>query len=433
MSTLVNRPTGDAQTPHAGLFTPLRVGSGLSLSNRLAVAPMTRVSATADGHATKQMADYYEAFAAGGFGLVITEGIYTDNAHAQGYLFQPGLADDAQRDAWRTAVDRVHAHGGRVVAQLMHAGALSQGNAHRITTKGPSAVLPAGQQMAFYRGEGPYRIPEAMSADDISEAVEGFAQAARRAQEAGFDGVEVHGANGYLLDQFLTAHTNLREDCYGGSLANRLRLTSSKPCDGRREGALLWGCAPRKARSTTSRTSGRAARPMRHRSSARSVRSPSITFTRPSSRPGVPRSVSTAPVLQRWRGGTFRCRCWRTVRCMRRRRPTGWWQGMRRTGFRLAEVRSCMPTGRQDCAPERCMRPSIEGCWRRSLTSPMRSVTARSFISLLGARRRWIAEDASKGLGLTRVHQSLIRRLLYAVRIGRYGTQEPSTTAGQLF
>lgn len=225
MSTLVNRPTGDEQTAHAGLFTPLRVGGGLSLSNRLAVAPMTRVSATADGHATKQMADYYEAFAAGGFGLVITEGIYTDNAHAQGYLFQPGLADDAQRDAWRTVVDRVHAHGGRIVAQLMHAGALSQGNPHRTTTKGPSAVLPAGQQMAFYRGEGPYRMPEAMSADDISEAVEGFAQAARRAQEAGFDGVEVHGANGYLLDQFLTAHTNLREDSYGGSLSNRLRLT----------------------------------------------------------------------------------------------------------------------------------------------------------------------------------------------------------------
>lgn len=95
-------------------------------------------------------------------------------------------------------VDRVHAHDGRIVAQLMHAGALSQGNPHRITTKGPSAVLPTGQQMAFYRGEGPYRVPEAMSADDISEAVEGFSQA---------------------------AHTNLREERYGGSLSNRLRLT----------------------------------------------------------------------------------------------------------------------------------------------------------------------------------------------------------------
>ncbi|MGE8678372.1 MAG: NADH:flavin oxidoreductase, partial [Achromobacter marplatensis] len=128
MDTTVDRSTGDAHTAHARLFTPLRVGRELRLANRLAVAPMTRVSATPDGHATPLMADYYEAFAAGGFGLVITEGIYTDKAYAQGYLFQPGLADDAQRDAWRTVVDRMHAHGGRIIAQLMHAGALSQGN-----------------------------------------------------------------------------------------------------------------------------------------------------------------------------------------------------------------------------------------------------------------------------------------------------------------
>lgn len=225
MSTQIDRPAGDAQTAHATLFAPLHLGQELRLPNRLAVAPMTRVSATADGRATALMADYYEAFAAGGFGMVITEGIYTDKAHAQGYLFQPGLADDKQRDAWRTVVDRVHRHGGRIVAQLMHAGALSQGNPHRGSTKGPSAVLPIGQQMAFYRGEGPYRMPDAMSADDIAEAIDGFAQAARRAQEAGFDGVEIHGANGYLLDQFLTAHTNLRTDRYGGSVENRLRLT----------------------------------------------------------------------------------------------------------------------------------------------------------------------------------------------------------------
>ncbi|MGV2908060.1 NADH:flavin oxidoreductase [Achromobacter sp. AGC25] len=225
MSTQIDRPAGDAQTAHATLFAPLRLGQELHLPNRLAVAPMTRVSATAEGRVTAQMADYYEAFAAGGFGMVITEGIYTDKAHAQGYLFQPGLADDGQRDAWQTVVDRVHRHGGRIVAQLMHAGALSQGNPHRGSTKGPSAVLPIGQQMAFYRGEGPYRMPDAMSADDIAEAIDGFAQAARRAQEAGFDGVEIHGANGYLLDQFLTAHTNLRTDRYGGSVENRLRLT----------------------------------------------------------------------------------------------------------------------------------------------------------------------------------------------------------------
>lgn len=225
MNTPVDRPASHTPTAHAGLFTPLRIGSSLSLPNRLVVAPMTRVSATADGHATALMADYYEAFAAGGFGLVITEGIYTDKAYAQGYLFQPGLADDAQRDAWRAVVDRVHGQGGRIVAQLMHAGALSQGNPYRDTAKGPSAVLPKGQQMAFYRGEGPYRMPEAMSADDIAEAIDGLAQAARRAQEAGFDGVEIHGANGYLLDQFLTAHTNVRNDGYGGSLDKRLRLT----------------------------------------------------------------------------------------------------------------------------------------------------------------------------------------------------------------
>jgi len=224
MTTLDNRLQTDAPTLPAMLFTPLRVGA-LNLPNRLAVAPMTRVSATADGRATAQMADYYEAFAAGGFGLVITEGIYTDKAHAQGYLFQPGLADDAQREAWRPVVDRVHARGGRIIAQLMHAGALSQGNPHRSRTKGPSAVQPAGQQMTFYRGQGPYRMPEAMTIDEIAEAVDGFAQAARRAQAAGFDGVEIHGANGYLLDQFLTAHTNLREDRYGGSVENRLRLT----------------------------------------------------------------------------------------------------------------------------------------------------------------------------------------------------------------
>ena len=224
MNASANRLHNDAQTTPASLFTPLRVGA-LTLPNRLAVAPMTRVSATADGLTTAQMASYYEAFARGGFGLVITEGIYTDQAHAQGYLFQPGLADAAQRDAWRPVVDRVHAHGGRIVAQLMHAGALSQGNPHRTDTKGPSAVTPAGQQMTFYRGQGGYRTPEAMTIADIAEVVEGFAQAARRAQEAGFDGVEIHGANGYLLDQFLTRHTNLREDHYGGSLENRLRLT----------------------------------------------------------------------------------------------------------------------------------------------------------------------------------------------------------------
>lgn len=205
------------------LYDPVAIGA-LRLANRLAVAPMTRVSATADGQATARMADYYGDFAAGGFGLVITEGIYTDKAYAQGYLFQPGLADDAQRDAWRPVVDRVHANGGGIIAQLMHAGAISQGNPHRPNAKGPSAIQPKGLQMSFYRGEGAYRLPDALSLAEVDEAVAAFARAAVRAQEAGFDGVEIHGANGYLLDQFLSDYTNQRNDGYGGSLERRLRL-----------------------------------------------------------------------------------------------------------------------------------------------------------------------------------------------------------------
>lgn len=209
-------------------MTPLlsltRIGP-LALPNRLAVAPMTRVSATAEGHATERMARYYARFAEGGFGLVITEGIYTDQAYAQGYAHQPGLSDRAQALAWRPVVQAIHAAGGRVFAQLMHAGALSQFNRFRDHTAGPSAVRPLGQQMALYRGEGPYPAPVAMSEADIAEAIAGFRRAARLAVEvAGFDGVEVHGANGYLLDQFLTGHTNSRSDAWGGPIGQRVRL-----------------------------------------------------------------------------------------------------------------------------------------------------------------------------------------------------------------
>jgi 2,4-dienoyl-CoA reductase-like NADH-dependent reductase (Old Yellow Enzyme family) len=208
----------------ASLFDPLALGP-LILPNRVAVAPMTRVSATADGLPTARMADYYAQFARGGFGLVITEGLYTDAAYAQGYRFQPGLAHDAQRDAWRSIVEDMRSTGSRVIAQLMHAGALSQGNPYRTGTIGPSAVRPKGRQMTFYRGAGDYAVPAAMTQQDIDAAVAGFAQAAKRARDAGFDGVEIHAANGYLLDQFLSEGINLRDDRYGGGIEGRLRLT----------------------------------------------------------------------------------------------------------------------------------------------------------------------------------------------------------------
>jgi 2,4-dienoyl-CoA reductase-like NADH-dependent reductase (Old Yellow Enzyme family) len=205
------------------LFSPTRIGR-LELPNRFAVAPMTRVSASEQGHATERMARYYKRFAEGGFGLVITEGIYTDQAYSQGYLFQPGLSCAEQAQSWRPVVDGVHGAGGKIFAQLMHAGALAQGNRFRCQPAAPSAIQPKGEQMKVYRGDGAYAVPHEMTQHDIAEAIAGFAQAAQRAMEAGFDGIEIHGANGYLLDQFLTDDTNRRSDEWGGVTENRIRL-----------------------------------------------------------------------------------------------------------------------------------------------------------------------------------------------------------------
>lgn len=206
-------------------LAPTSVGE-VNLANRLAVAPMTRVSAARDGTPTEPMAGYYERFARGGFGLVITEGTYTDTLYSQGYFHQPGLVSADHVAGWRHAVTRVHAAGGRFLAQLMHAGALSQGNEHRTDTAGPSSVTPLGEMMPEYGGSGAWPTPREMTRADIDDAVAGFVAAARNAHAAGFDGVEIHAANGYLLDQFLTDYTNLRTDDYGGSVAARVRLTA---------------------------------------------------------------------------------------------------------------------------------------------------------------------------------------------------------------
>jgi 2,4-dienoyl-CoA reductase-like NADH-dependent reductase (Old Yellow Enzyme family) len=189
---------------------------------------MTRVSATGTGLATPEMGAYYERFAAGQFGLIVTEGLYTDQAYAQGYLDQPGLSDDDQAASWSSITQRIHAHGAKVIAQLMHSGAISQGNRFVEGTVGPSAVAPLGKQMEFYAGHGPYATPAPMSDTQIADAVSGFADAAVRATTAaGFDGVELHGANGYLLDQFLTDYTNLRDDHWGGDIKARTEVLSA--------------------------------------------------------------------------------------------------------------------------------------------------------------------------------------------------------------
>jgi len=206
------------------LFTPIVI-NGRTVKNRLSVAPMTRVTATEDGRATEKMTRYYERFARGGFGAVGTEGIYTDQAFSQGYANQPGMTDEAQANAWKPVVSGIQAHGALAIAQIMHAGAISQGNRYRDTTTGPSAIQPKGEQMVFYNGKGRYAEPAAMSEDQIADAITGFAEAAGRAiGVAGFDAIEIHGANGYLLDQFLTDYTNDRDDQWGGSTVNRARL-----------------------------------------------------------------------------------------------------------------------------------------------------------------------------------------------------------------
>lgn len=211
---------------HHKLLSALDLKSCVA-KNRFAVAPMTRVTAGGDGRVSESMVRYYERFAKGGFGLVVTEGIYTDQAYSQGYQFQPGMTDDAQAQSWKPLVHGIRSHGALAFAQLMHAGAISQGNRFRDTTVGPSAIQPKGQQMTFYYGRDTYPLPDAITDQQIAEAVAGFGEAASRAIEvAGFDGVEIHAANGYLLDQFLTDHTNGRTDIYGGSTLGRVRLTT---------------------------------------------------------------------------------------------------------------------------------------------------------------------------------------------------------------
>ena len=142
----------------ANLFSPGGIGD-VALGNRAVVAPMTRISAGPGGLATDEMATYYAEYARGGFGLVITEGTYIDQAHSQGYVDQPGIANDAQRDSWRRVVDAVHAEGVPIFMQLLHAGALIQHNDYVGEAVAPSAVEPVGEMAPHYKGDGKFPIP----------------------------------------------------------------------------------------------------------------------------------------------------------------------------------------------------------------------------------------------------------------------------------
>ncbi len=192
------------------------------LANRLVVAPMTRVSATAAGVPTQEMADYYEAFAAGGFGMIITEGTYTDELFSKTNHNQPGISNAEQMKGWERVVTAVHLHNVLIINQLMHGGALSEISEEPIA---PSAVQPVGLRSTdFSVPPSPFPMPRTMRQEDFENVKAGYVNAALLAYQAGFDGVELHAANGYLFDQFITPHTNLRTDEYGGDERNRLRF-----------------------------------------------------------------------------------------------------------------------------------------------------------------------------------------------------------------
>lgn len=166
------------------LLHPVSVGQ-LTLLNRVVVAPMSRASARGDGAPTAKMGEYDGGFVRGGFGLLITEGTYVEHAHGQAYANQPGLVTDRQLQAWAEITAKVQAVGGAIFLQLMHAGALVQGNHHRDVAVAPSAVRPKGRMLARgYGGSGTFNLPREMSHDDIAPAVDGFVQTAVRARVA---------------------------------------------------------------------------------------------------------------------------------------------------------------------------------------------------------------------------------------------------------
>jgi N-ethylmaleimide reductase len=215
-----------------GLFDPFPLG-GLALPNRIVMPPMTRARSAAGGVPTPLMAEYYGQRASAG--LIVTEGTQISPA-GQGYAWTPGLHTPAQVQGWQGVTAAVHEAGGRIFAQLWHVGRLSHvslqpGGAAPLA---PSALVADGVQVfidpqglgarAAQGKKAQHSPPRALETAEVAQLVREFADAARLALEAGFDGVELHAANGYLINQFIDSGANLRTDRYGGSLRNRLRF-----------------------------------------------------------------------------------------------------------------------------------------------------------------------------------------------------------------
>lgn len=201
------------------LFDSLTAGD-LVLPNRILMAPLTRARATQDHVPTPRMADYYAQRASAG--LIISEASPI-SLQGAGWPYSPGLWSDEQVAAWQPVTQAVHAAGGRILAQLWHMGRQVHSSMSGEQPVSASDTTAPGEAHT-YAGRQPFQPARALRADEIPGIVAAYAQAARNAIRAGFDGVQIHGANGYLIDQFLRDSTNHRSDAYGGSIENRARL-----------------------------------------------------------------------------------------------------------------------------------------------------------------------------------------------------------------
>lgn len=202
------------------LSTPIQFGE-LKLKNRVVMAPLTRSRATKDRVPTEMMADYYAQRASAG--LIIAEATVISE-EANGYENTPGLFTDAQVEGWKKVTAAVHAKDGLIVSQLWHVGRVSHPDLLGGETPVSSSRVQQAGQVSLLRPKRDYVLPRALEISEIHTITEQFRQAAIRAKDADFDGVELHAANGYLIDQFLQTKTNLRDDIYGGSVENRARF-----------------------------------------------------------------------------------------------------------------------------------------------------------------------------------------------------------------
>jgi N-ethylmaleimide reductase len=206
--------------PGVDLFSPVTLGD-LELANRVAMAPLTRMRSGALGIPGDVVVEHYAQRA--GLGLIVTEGTYPVH-ESQAFVGQPGIVTDEQVAGWRRVADAVHARGGRIVLQVMHGGRVTHpeiNGGRRV--EAPSAIAIDGEARTA-TGKYAYPVPHALTTAEVRERVQTFVDASRRAIEAGLDGVELHGANGYLLHEFLSPTSNRRDDEYGGSPENRARF-----------------------------------------------------------------------------------------------------------------------------------------------------------------------------------------------------------------